>query len=54
MTFNKVYYGLWVVLFALFAFWQFNDPDPEIWVSIYGVAIIFCLLGFRGYSLKYL
>lgn len=48
MTFNKVYYGLWVFLFALFAFWQFNDPDPEIWVSIYAVAIIFCLLGFRG------
>lgn len=48
MTFNKVYYGIWAVLFALFAFWQFNDPDPEIWVSIYAVAIIFCLLGFKG------
>lgn len=48
MTFNKVYYGIWAILFALFAFWQFNDPDPEIWVSIYAVAIIFCFLGFRG------
>ncbi|EAZ80447.1 transmembrane 220 family protein [Algoriphagus machipongonensis] len=48
MTFNKVFYGIWAVLFALFAYWQINDPDPELWVSVYVVAIIFCLLGFKG------
>lgn len=24
-------------LFALFAFFQWNDPDPWLWVSIYGL-----------------
>ena len=42
------FYGLWVLLFSLFAYWQFNDPDPEVWVSIYAVAIIFCLFAIRG------
>jgi hypothetical protein len=48
MTFNKYFFGIWFLLFALFAYWQFNDPDPEVWVSIYVVAMIFCLLGVRG------
>jgi len=48
MKFNKVFFGIWIFLFGLFAFWQFNDPDPEIWVSIYGIAMIFCYLGTRG------
>lgn len=48
MKFNQIYFGIWIFIFALFAYWQFNDPDPEVWVSIYGVAIIFCLLGVRG------
>ena len=42
------FYGLWVFLFALFAYWQINDPDPEVWVSIYAVAIIFSLFAIRG------
>jgi MFS superfamily sulfate permease-like transporter len=48
MNFNKYFFGLWFFLFALFAYWQLNDPDPEIWIPIYGVAMIFCLFGFRG------
>ena len=35
MKFNKIFFGIWIFIFALFAFWQFNDPDPEVWVSIY-------------------
>jgi len=42
------FYGLWVFLFALFAYWQINDPDPEVWVSIYAVAVIFSLFAVRG------
>ena len=42
------FYGLWVILFSLFAYWQINDPDPEVWVSIYAVAIIFSLFAIRG------
>ncbi|MFC3417275.1 transmembrane 220 family protein [Algoriphagus hitonicola] len=48
MKFSKIFYSIWAVLFGLFAFWQINDPDPEVWVSIYVVAIIFCLLAIRG------
>jgi hypothetical protein len=48
MKFNKIFFGIWALLFVLFAYWQFNDPDPEVWVSIYAVAVIFCLLGVRG------
>ncbi|MDN3202939.1 transmembrane 220 family protein [Algoriphagus sediminis] len=46
-NFLSYYFGLWILLFGLFAYWQFNDPDPEIWVSLYGVAMIFCYLGIR-------
>lgn len=28
------------ILFALFAGWQFNDPDPWVWVSIYGLVAV--------------
>lgn len=48
MKFNRVFFGIWFLLLGLFAYWQFNDPDPEVWVSIYGVGMVFCLLGTRG------
>lgn len=48
MKLISYFYGLWIFLFALFAYWQFNDPDPEVWVSIYGAAMIFCIFGLRG------
>ena len=28
------------MLFALFAFFQLNDPDPWVWVSIYGLVAV--------------
>jgi hypothetical protein len=28
------------VLFALFAGLQYNDPDPELWIPIYGLAAL--------------
>ena len=28
------------ILFALFAGLQYNDPDPEVWVPIYGLAAL--------------
>ena len=31
------------LLFALFAYFQLNDPDPETWVPIYGLAALACL-----------
>lgn len=40
------------ILFALFAFWQVNDPDPWLWVSIYlFTAIIFAAAAFKKYNI---
>jgi uncharacterized membrane protein len=47
-NFQKYFFLFWSALFLLFAYWQVNDPDPEIWVSIYIVAAIFCALAFKG------
>ena len=32
----KIFNWILTVLFALFAIVQFNDPDPIVWVIIYG------------------
>jgi hypothetical protein len=29
---------IFTITFALFSYWQLNDPDPILWVPIYGVA----------------
>lgn len=36
------------ILFVLFAFLQYNDPDPYIWVPIYLYAGVLCFLAFKG------
>ena len=37
-------------LFVLFAFVQINDPDPVLWILIYGIMAIACILAaFRYY-----
>jgi len=36
-----------VVFLACVAF-QYNDPDPLIWMAIYGLAAAFCFLAVRG------
>lgn len=45
--FAKYFFGFWFFAFLLFSFWQINDPDPEIWVTIYLGAAVFALLAFR-------
>lgn len=38
---------LFAMIFALFAYWNLNDPDAALWVSAYGVtAILFALAAF--------
>ena len=32
------------IVFFLFAGLQFNDPDPLIWLGVYGLTAILCLL----------
>lgn len=37
-------------LFLLFAFVQINDPDPVLWILIYGLMAVACILAaFRYY-----
>ncbi len=38
--------------FILFTYWQFNDPDPILWVPIYGVATYVSFQAFRGFVNK--
>lgn len=47
-NFPKYFFLFWIFGFSLFAYWQINDPDPEIWVTIYAVAILFSAMAARG------
>ncbi|NBW03221.1 MAG: hypothetical protein EBR87_05840, partial [Cytophagia bacterium] len=38
---------LFTIVFILFTYWQFNDPDPILWVPIYGVATYVSIQAFR-------
>jgi hypothetical protein len=31
-------------MFLIFAFVQINDPDPVIWILIYGAMAVFCIM----------
>ena len=38
------------ILFVVFAFLQINDPDPVLWILIYGGMAVMCIQGaFRYY-----
>jgi hypothetical protein len=42
-------------MFLIFAFVQINDPDPVIWILIYGSMAVTCILAaFEFYSKKFL
>ncbi len=34
------------VLFLLFVAVQYNDPDPEVWMPIYGLAVVACFMAY--------
>ena len=36
------------VLFVIFAFVQVNDPDPVLWILIYGLMAVACILAAFG------
>ena len=42
--FNLVFFFLFFVSAAL----QYNDPDPYIWIPIYGYGAVLCWLAFRN------
>ncbi|RZS96446.1 transmembrane 220 family protein [Cecembia calidifontis] len=47
-TFTKYFFIFWFFAFLLFAYWQLNDPDPEIWIPVYLVAALFSALAVKG------
>ena len=36
------------LLFILFAALQYNDPDPQVWIPIYGLAAAACFMAYAG------
>ncbi len=40
----KIVNGILGILFLLFAGWQFNDPDPIVWMTIYGFTAFICIV----------
>ena len=44
--FIKLFNGLFLILFVGSAGAQLNDPDPWLWIGLYGVAAVFCV-GFQ-------
>lgn len=44
---------LLAVMFLIFAFVQINDPDPVLWILIYGAMAVMCVLAiFEFYPAK--
>lgn len=35
MMTSRYFFTVCSLLFLLFAYWQWNDPDPEVWIGIY-------------------
>lgn len=38
----RIFNYIFVAIFLLFAALQYNDPDPYIWIPIYGYAALLC------------
>ena len=45
---RKVLGIIFGLLFILFAAFQYNDPDPQVWIPIYGIAAIACFMAYAG------
>ena len=46
---------LLAIMFLVFAFVQVNDPDPVIWILIYGIMAVFSIMAiFEFYPKKFL
>ena len=49
----RILYFFICLIFVLFAGWQYNDPDPYIWIPIYGfVALVYGLAAFNRHLPK--
>lgn len=39
-------------IFSLFALLQVNDPDPFVWIAVYGITALLTYLDLQGYHWK--
>jgi len=46
---HKIINFLLALMFVIFAYLQLNDPDPIVWVPIYGVMILVCAMAMFKY-----
>jgi Ca2+/Na+ antiporter len=44
----KVFNIFFCIVFIIFAGLQYNDPDPYVWIPIYGYAAVLCAMAARG------
>lgn len=44
LTMKKISSVVWILLFAVFAFYQSNDPDAMIWMLIYAATALLSVL----------
>ena len=44
----KIFNVVFFVIFVFFAALQYNDPDPYVWIPIYGYAAVLCWQAFKG------
>lgn len=47
-NFTIVLGGFFSLVFSLFTYWQFNDPDPILWVPVYATAVYVAVQAMRG------
>lgn len=52
MTVMKIFNFLFAVMFLLFAYLQINDPDPFIWITIYGTMAVMAIMAMFNYFPK--
>ncbi|QQR88220.1 MAG: transmembrane 220 family protein [Flavobacteriales bacterium] len=45
---KKIFYALLALVFALFAYWNLNDPDPWIWATAYAAVLVLFALAVLG------
>jgi len=51
----KVVNFLLAAMFLVFAFLQINDPDPLIWILLYGAMAVVCIMAmFSYYPLRFM
>ncbi|MEO7989774.1 MAG: transmembrane 220 family protein [Chryseolinea sp.] len=66
----KIFNIVFALIFLSFVYVQFNDPDPILWIAIYGSMVVMCTLAifkryprpayivlillFAGYSIRYI